>query len=149
MFWGIILNSPSHLHFRKLNSLLIASRKLNVINSYKQSDCLLLSCIVAFAWSQSFFNAPFALGFSKRTGNTWRCCIRRSDRRVAVVFKVDVRVVKVAVVVEEVSSSSSSPSCATSSSYSQKGLESESRSCMAVIDCCKAFGVNHSFGKQR
>lgn len=34
-------------------------------------------------------------------------------------------------------------------SYSQNGLESESRSCMAVIDCCKALGVNHSFGKQR
>lgn len=36
-----------------------------------------------------------------------------------------------------------------SKSYSQNGLESESRSCMAVIDCCKALGVNHSFGKQR
>lgn len=36
-----------------------------------------------------------------------------------------------------------------STSYSQNGLESESRSCMAVIDCCKALGVNHSFGKQR
>lgn len=36
-----------------------------------------------------------------------------------------------------------------SRSYSQNGLASESRSCMAVIDCCKALGVNHSFGKQR
>lgn len=35
-----------------------------------------------------------------------------------------------------------------SMSYSQNGLESESRSCMAVIDCCKALGVNHSLEEE-
>lgn len=50
------------------------------------------------------------LSDSERTGNTRGCCVRRSDRRVAGFFKVDVMVIKVVVKVEEVSSSSSSSS---------------------------------------